>query len=84
MLSCCVIFGNRRCKGDNGVGRLLWPSQWFDSDTTRSDFSKTFHSLMVLSVRTIQDKHLGRSLPNGEGKWHDTPANHAPLVDSKK
>ena len=84
MLSCCVIFGNRRCKGDNGVGRLLCPSQWLDSDTTRSDFSKTFHSLMVLSGQTIQDKHFGRSLPNGVGKWHGTPTEHAPLVDSKK
>ena len=49
MLSCCVIFGSRRCRGDSGVGKLLWPSQWLDSDTTRRDFSKTFHSLMVLS-----------------------------------
>jgi hypothetical protein len=49
MLSCCIIRGRRRCDGRDGGERFRPPSKWFDSETTRRDFSNTFHSLMVLS-----------------------------------
>jgi hypothetical protein len=37
-----------------------WPSARFDSDTTRNDFSNTFHSLIVLSRKVIQKKYEPR------------------------
>ena len=42
--------GKRSDERDVGGGNERVPSKWFDSATTRSDFSNTFHSLIVLSV----------------------------------
>ena len=49
ILSCCVIRGSLKWVELEGAGIGRWPSKWFDSDTTRNDFSKTFQSLIVLS-----------------------------------
>ena len=51
MLSCWVMRGSLRCWVDMGDGNDLWPSRRLLSETTRSCFSNTFHSLIVLSVR---------------------------------
>lgn len=49
MLSCCCMRGNLSWAGCVGGATGRWPSRRFDSETTRNDFSNTFHSLIVLS-----------------------------------
>ena len=51
--------GNLRLEGEEGAGNCRWPSKWFDSETTRKDFSKTFQSLIVLSEHLIERDKQG-------------------------
>lgn len=53
MLSCCVIRGSRKLCDIVGGGNGRWPSCKLDSDTTRNDFSNTFHNLIVLSTHDL-------------------------------
>lgn len=55
MLSCTDMRGSRRFCWTIGAGSDLWPSRRLLSDTTRNDFSNTFHSLIVLS----EDRRYG-------------------------
>lgn len=63
ILSCCVIRGSLKWVELEGAGIGRWPSKWFDSDTTRNDFSKTFQSLTVLSK---MDQPLDRHTDDDE------------------